>query len=178
MQTSASRMTAPSAQPFSTSIGSANTTLTRGEYKARPAHQDDIEAIAVSMRPADRREIKLLSGQEPKQALTECFEKSDVCRTLLYQDTPLIMYGTSRFDDETGIVWGLGSDEIDKHTMPFLRVSRAEVELLQGDYDLIFNFVHTENTLHLKWVEFVDFDVFDPIEHPSGQMVRPIQRRK
>lgn len=126
------------------------------------------------MRPADRREIKLLAGQEPKQALTECFEGSSICRTLTYQGTPLIMYGTT--DD--GVVWGLGSEAIDAHTMGFLRVSRDEVEVIQGDHQKIFNFVHADNALHLKWVRFVGFDIYDTIEHQSGELVHPIVRNK
>jgi hypothetical protein len=135
---------------------------------------DDVGAIAASMRPADQREIMLLSGQEPKQALTECFEQSDVCRTLSYQDTPLIMYGTT----PQGIVWGLGSSTIDEHTFGFLRISREEVEILQGDKPLIFNLVHADNELHLKWVKYVGFEIYDAVVHPSGELVHPIRRSK
>jgi len=126
------------------------------------------------MRHADRREIMLLSGQEPNQALTECFEQSTVCRTLSHKDTPLIMYGTTK----DGIVWGLGSTAVDKHVMGFLRVSRDEVEILQGDHEQIYNFVHADNELHLKWVEFVGFEIFDRVAHPSGEPVHPILRSK
>lgn len=135
---------------------------------------DDVGAIAASMRPADRREIMLLSGQEPKEALTECFEQSEIVRTLAHKNTPLIMYGTTR----QGIVWGLGSEAIDNHTMGFLRVSREEVELLQGDHGQIYNLVHADNELHLKWVEFVGFEIFDAVVHPSGELVHPIIRSK
>lgn len=126
------------------------------------------------MRPADRREVMLLSGQEPEEALTDCYDNSEICRTLSFGDTPLIMYGTTK----DGIVWGLGSSEIDKHTMGFLRVSREEVELLQGDHEQIYNFVHADNELHLKWVEFVGFKIFDRVDHPSGEPVHPILRSK
>lgn len=156
------------------SIGSGSISLTRNEYNARTSTVDDIGAIAASMRPADRREIMLLSGQEPKEALTECFESSTVCRTLSYKNTPLIMYGTTK----DGIVWGLGSTEIDKHTMGFLRVSRDEVEVLQGDHEQIYNLVHADNELHLKWVEFVGFEIYEAVEHPSGELVHPIIRSK
>ena len=126
------------------------------------------------MRPADQREVMLLSGQEPEEALTDCFDNSEICRTLSHEDTPLIMYGTTK----DGIVWGLGSSEIDNHTMGFLRVSREEVEILQGDHEQIYNFVHADNELHLKWVEFVGFEIFDRVDHPSGEPVHPILRSK
>lgn len=124
------------------------------------------------MRPADKREIMLLSGQEPNEALTECFELSDVCRTLSYKNTPLIMYGTT----PAGIVWGLGSTAIDDHTFGFLRVSREEVAVLQGDKPQLYNLVHADNELHLKWVKYVGFEIFDAVEHSSGELVHPILR--
>lgn len=130
------------------------------------------------MRPADEEEVMLLSGQQPKEALTQSFEASEIVRTLSYRDQPLIMYGTARAPDNRGIVWGLGTTEIEKHTVPFLRVSRSEVELLQGDFSQIFNLVHHANKLHLQWVKFVGFTLNDPITHPSGELVVPISRSK
>jgi len=155
----------------------ANTYRTHGEYNARPTTEADIGAIAASMRPADAYEVKVLSGQDPTEALTSSYELSQVCRTLSYQDTPLIMYGTVEMPDGSGCVWGLGSTEIEKHVIPFLRVSKTEVDILQGNFPLIFNFVHAANHLHLKWVDYVGFDINEPVEHVTGELVRPIHRR-
>lgn len=160
----------------STLTGLANTTRERGEYNARPSVIEDIGAIAASMRPADQKEVSLLSGQGPLDALTQSFVHSNVTRTLSYQDQPLIMYGTAEFQPGVGIVWGLGSEALDDHVVGFLRMSRPEVEILQGSYQTLFNYVHAENELHLKWVQFVGFTLFDPQTHESGETVIPIQR--
>ena len=156
--------------------GLDNTIRERGEYNARPATSGDIGAIAASMRPADRNEVKLLSGQEPEQALFQSFAFSSVTRTLSYQDQPLIMYGTAEFQPGVGIVWGLGSEALDDHVVGFLRMSRPEVEILQGPYHTLFNYVHAANALHLNWCQFVGFTLFDPQTHESGETVIPIQR--
>lgn len=163
---------------FSISTGSESTILERGEYKARPALERDIEDIAASMRPADMREVEAISGQTPREALEHSFELSSLCRTLCYRDTPLIMYGTCEVSEFSGVVWGLGSTALDDHVMGFLRVSKAEVETLQAHYEQIFNFVHADNELHLKWVEYVGFTLFDPVIHESGETVIPIQRSR
>lgn len=162
--------------PSSTLTGLENTTHERGEYNARPSVIEDIGAIAASMRPADQREVRLLSGQGPLDALTQSFVHSSVTRTLSYKDQPLIMYGTAEFQPGVGIVWGLGSEALDDHVVGFLRMSRPEVDILQGSYRTLFNYVHADNELHLKWVKFVGFTLFDPMTHESGETVIPIQR--
>lgn len=169
-------MTPHSLLTSSTSTGLGNTTHERGEYNARPSRPEDIGAIAASMRPADKREVKLLSNQDPHEALTQSYRLSSVTRTLSYRDQPLIMYGTSEFQKGIGIVWGLGSDALDKHVVGFLRMSKSEVEILQGGYQALFNYVHADNELHLRWVEYVGFTLFDPMTHESGETVIPIQR--
>lgn len=157
--------------------GSGSTIRERGEYKARPATKDDIGAIAASMRPADQEEVRVLANQSPFEALDHSYHFSTLCRTLCYQDQPLIMYGTTDIGDNSAIVWGLGSSLLDDHVTGFLRMSRPEVQILQGSYDKIFNFVHSKNELHLKWVEFVGFELLDPMPHESGETVVPIIRR-
>lgn len=169
-------MTHPLPVTSYTSTGLGNTIHERGEYNARPSIPEDIGTIAVSMRPADRKEVKLLSGQEPLDALTQSYVHSKVTRTLSHKDTPLIMYGTAEFQPGVGIVWGLGSDALDDHVLGFLRMSRPEVEILQEGYRTLFNYVHATNELHLKWVKFVGFTLFDPQTHESGETVIPIQR--
>ena len=170
------RTTLRSPVTSSTLTGLENTIHERGEYNARPSVLEDIGAIAASMRPADQREVRLLSGQGPLDALTQSFVHSSVTRTLSYKDQPLIMYGTAEFQPGVGIVWGLGSEALDDHVVGFLRMSRPEVEILQGSYSMIFNYVHADNDLHLKWVKFVGFNLFDPMTHESGETVIPIQR--
>ena len=59
------------------------------------------------------------------------------------------MYGTAEFQPGVGIVWGLGSEALDDHVVGFLflRMSRPEVEILQGPHTPLFNYVHAENEL-------------------------------
>ena len=147
------------------------------KYKIVPARPEHIPHIAEHMREEDKAEIWYLSGSTPTQSLTNGLRESEVCYTVLIDDTPALMFGIVERTllSRTGTVWMLGTDDIHK-----IRFGRREFTLmwrrlmnLARGYHLIDNYVHVDNETSIKWLEFMGF-AFDEAQ-PMGLFQQPFQ---
>lgn len=126
------------------------------------ATSEHVNHIAPSLREADRLELSVAStnNQTDLESLQHCVDISYKCRTLLYKGEPFFVYGITK----DGFVWAMGTDVIFDCKREFYVVSWEEVEWLQEDFDLIGNYVHSQNTLHINWLRKIGFKGFEPCE--------------
>ena len=54
-----------------------------------------------------------------------------------------------------GYVWLLGTDDINRFPMTFLRRSRAWFDKCTEGYDIVGNFVDQRNTKHIEWLKWI-----------------------
>ena len=130
-----------------------------GNLTLKKASLSDIEPIAQNMRMSDRQELTMLNI-EPIQALTFPWtQKGTDTYTLFAQSTPIAMMGTG-WDGSLlnhAKVWMLGTKEIQDNYLSFLKGSRDVVKLLQGSYDLIYNFVPVSDSETIEWLLWCGF---------------------
>ena len=133
----------------------------------RPAIEQDVEWLASRLRQADIDEIDAYAGITPLEALSEGYKRSTKCFTGICEDDPFILFGAVPVTEGAGAVWLLGSDGINKARMPFLRQSKEWLEVLHEDFPLLFNYVDARNTVHIRWLRWLDFK-FINLHHQFG----------
>ena len=142
---------------------------------------DDPYEIAPYLRFQDKREC-LIFGLEPIEALSEPLSiEGAKTYTIRYDDNCIAMCGTVPIDEETARVWMLGTGAINSNFRPFLRGCKEVIEILQGDYEMVENFVpvdHHETIMWLSWCGFVFDEVMHEVNgHTMMRFVRCINRK-
>lgn len=125
--------------------------------------------IANNMRKADAREC-YIHNLTPLEALTESLEIHDAkTYTIKFDHTPIGMCGNVPIDNNMARIWLLGTDDINKNFRPFLRGCIPTINLIQGTYSSVENFVpvdHADTVMWLTWCGFVfDEDVYEINSH-------------
>lgn len=128
------------------------------EFAVRLALVEDIPAIASGMREADRMEVWAAYHLTPAAALELSFKREGMKFTGLYKGTPILMVGAARMSLIGGASpWLLGTDDVRKISVPFLRNSRAYVQMMLSKYRYLENYVDVRNELSINWLKFCGF---------------------
>lgn len=137
---------------------------------ATPLH---VRLLAPHLRNADRVELEHGSGETPTGALTRGLAVSSESFTVLAPEGPICIFGICPVEGGAG-VWLLGSDGIKTHYREFARRSRGIWEALARRYGTLYNLIHPENKLHLRWLQWLGAEFGDPCPHPiSGEPFVP-----
>lgn len=136
---------------------------------SRLRKQDQVECVAL--------------GHNSYNALKIGLDISSTCNTILdpVNLLPMAMYGISKGDYGFGLIWMLCSPEIEKHPKTFLRGS---VDALQDlwdtcEYPALYNYTHTGNDLHHRWLRWLGFTFLRKVEaKPSLYFYEFIKLRK
>lgn len=130
--------------------------------------------LALHLREADRQELSAGSGETPAQAITRGLEASCESWTILAPEGPIAMFGVCPLVTGCAAVWLLGSDGIKTHYREFARRSQGIFDDLADRYGLLTNLVHPENTLHLRWLQWLGCEFGTATAHPvSGEPFIP-----
>lgn len=141
--------------------------------KSRPHHAEE---ISESLRFHDKREC-MIWGFTPLEALTEPFA-IDGSRnyTIRFDDRPIAMCGTVPIEEYQGRVWMLGTGAVNNNFRPFLRGCKEVINILQGDFHTIENFVpvdHHDTIMWLSWCGFTfDDETYEINGHAMMRFVR------
>ena len=71
------------------------------------------------------------------------------------------MFGIGRMTllSQVGAPWLLGTEEIAKHGMHFLRASKRYIESQRKRYSLLLNYVDARHIIAIRWVRFLGFEL-------------------
>lgn len=122
--------------------------------EVRLAEPPDALRMSPHLRDADLLEVKA-HYLSPFSALWGGIKDSETCYTATLEDKPILIFGIVHAADEpkTGNIWLLGTDDIKKIAFQFLRESPEYIDQMCQGYELVTNFVHMENELHIKWLK-------------------------
>lgn len=124
----------------------------------RLAMPEDIPVVAAGIREADRREVWASHHQTPLEALETSTKRKGMCFTGVYKGFPIVIFGAARMSLVGGAnPWLLGTEDIVKITVPFLRYSRSYIDLVRSEYRYLENYVDVRNELSIKWLKFCGF---------------------
>ncbi|MAE81629.1 MAG: hypothetical protein CMB80_02750 [Flammeovirgaceae bacterium] len=133
----------------------------------------DTYAMAPFLRQVDKDEIMASHGFEPKEAITKCFAKANAAKVGCVDSVPFIMFGVTRHTiiSDHASIWMLGTDELENHSIRFIReCHKAVVDISEG-MAIIENWCDARNELTLRWLKWLGFTIEDP--EPYGMYQLP-----
>lgn len=142
-------------------------------YIVRQATADDAAALVAGMRKADAEEVWAGWRQTPEEAVRVSLAGSrDPLAGLAPDGRLLCLFGVtgSTVLSDTAAPWMLGTDELPKHAMAFLRVSRSWTRLIKEEYSMLENFVDMRNRLAVRWLRWLGFTVEEARPFGPGQL--------
>ena len=127
---------------------------------AQPKH---IIYLAKNLRVEDQIEVSCMN-KTPQQALLIALSRDDLTLTVLDPyNIPYAMFGAGKIDDET-YIWMLGTEDVYKYRIEFLKRCREWVWGFVDVYEKVFNLVHVDNKLAIRWLEWCKAEFSDPIQ--------------
>jgi len=127
----------------------------------------DIEHIAAHMREEDAREVMASHGHTPLQALAWAVTTSDLCRTIVWKQTPTGLMGYARCADAGASVWLLGTDALiaSSRRKSFLRISRHILDVWADAFGVLFNYVDARAVTSRRWLRWMGFVEHAPVPY-------------
>jgi len=110
------------------------------------------------MREVDKQEIWSSGRFRPLEALLDGFNLSgDNCYTLFLNMDIVGIFGVSKVQEDTGIVWLMGSDNLTKYKKGFYKVSKEYLELFLKEFKTVFIYVDERNKTTAEWLKRLGF---------------------
>lgn len=125
----------------------------------RPGTLADARSLAPRLRPADERELKLSSGGTSRDILQASVSMSDEVWAGESEGVVIALGGLTLFDgpQRLGVPWMVGSDELLQHPIKLVREGRRFVSQWEKRCQVMTNFVHAENHVHIEWLKRIGF---------------------
>jgi len=136
----------------------------------RKATVEDAKWLAPRLRKADRAECLAAIGKPPEDVMPGGVALATAAYTMLTPDgTRCGIFGCSKIPGKPGwgLVWMSATDELEKYPRIFLRHSRSIIELLHQEYKTLWNVVHADNVVHIRWISWCGFH-FGAVHHING----------
>ena len=129
---------------------------TSAEY--RPSIKLDCYELAPRLCPKDAYEVLSSDGLSPLDALLMSLERSYECHTILRNGEPMGMFGVGYGGDTmSGVPWMLTDGDFQGFRKKFLKQGRQWVGNLKKRHQVLFNYVHSENTDSIRWLKWLGF---------------------
>lgn len=128
-----------------------------------------IEYIADNMRQEDIDEVWASDHYTPLEALMAGWKQSDYSVIITINDEPCVMIGlVSRgLLSDKGIPWMLGTEGALKYKKKFFTLVPPIIKDMLILCKYLYNYVHTENKVSIKWLKWIGFTLCDP--EPYGR---------
>ena len=139
----------------------------------RPATGADALALGPKLRDEDKAEALAAYGLPPDQTLAISLGRSKEAYTMLKDGELAGMFGVCPTDhSDVGSVWLLATPLLVTNWLTFLRHARTGRDWLHQSYPILWAFADERNTVHLKWLEWMGFNIIN--RHPEfGVEKRP-----
>lgn len=126
----------------------------------------DIADLYHRLRQADYDEVRAASGPGVADTIMRGFEITDDCWAGRSPDgTMLAVWGVAP-SPAGGVIWLLGTYDLDHYKGAHLRLSVAYVAEKLAQYGRLYNYVDARNTTAIRWLKRLGFTVHPP--EPQG----------
>jgi hypothetical protein len=128
--------------------------------------ETDLEYLANNLRDVDRRELEALFDEPAIEGLKYSIENADSIWVVCHKQIPCMIFGISDRTEEkeearSGLIWAVGTDEVYKHKKALHEISQNVINNWFEEYDVLFNYIWDENTLHKTWLKSLGFLFFE-----------------
>src|SRR5690606_34030015 len=128
------------------------------------AAPEDCFTLAPNLREEDVQEILHASGLSPLHGLIHSFRPGTTL-AVVWGDEVVALFGHSGDPGEVGYPWMLASPALSKIRKSFLRECRRHVQEMLDIYGYLTNFVWAHNTVHIKWLQWLGFEILPETYH-------------
>lgn len=131
-----------------------------GKAYVRKAAISDATSVGPNLRAADRNELAALTKQSPVSVIEDGINDSPNSYTVCLRDgdTPCAVFGVNESGDtDIGVVWCLGTDDLFRIALKFLRNSKWWVNELHKKHKVLFNVIDSRQTVYIKWLKWLGF---------------------
>lgn len=121
----------------------------------------DIEILAPILREQDKMEVFCSHGVSPEEALSISKKNSKECFTVIGDDEEdvILMFGVVEDDNGEALPWLLGSDKTAEIPKFVLENSSAKIAEWKEKYSRLYNFVHADNEVSLRFLTWLGFSL-------------------
>ena len=125
------------------------------------ATEKDIREFADNIRYMDEKEVKIVSGKPFRDQLDELLRNKKHVKVIRCNGVLLGIGGWYKEMLDWGLYsqgvvgWMLLTTAVEDHKIAFLRWSKWLVKCLLEEYSYITNTAYIENTLHIRYLEFL-----------------------
>jgi ribosomal protein S18 acetylase RimI-like enzyme len=130
------------------------------------AKLSDIVDLYPRLRLVDYDEVRAASGPSVASALVSGFEFSDECWAARSEEGKLLAVWGIVPSSEGGIIWLLGTDELDRHRGALFRLAREYVAKMLSTYGRLYNYVDARNAKAIRWLNRLGFTIH--LAEPRG----------
>ena len=149
------------------------------EAKLIKPTQQHVDYIAKNMRAADVAEVWASDRHTPDTAMVTSFDQSEYSATATVDGVPCLMLGVGSRGPLTqiGIPWMLGTDGVVKHRHSLTKLVGPVMDEMSRMYPILLNYVHTKNTVSVKWLARIGFTVEPAQPHGlTGELFHRFER--
>ena len=144
--------------------------------------EEQLLYIADHLKQDDYREIVGLSGRTGiRDNLLLCARYSQWARVALFDDVPVAAFGvysTNPFA-KVGCIWMLTTEMTQRHKVYTGKKSRAGIDALLQDWDMLWNYVDAGNVQTIWWLEWMGAKIGEPEPLPPyGCLYRYFEFRR
>lgn len=131
-------------------------------HRVVEANMSHIQHLVDNLREADLKEVKCFVD-DVKIAFRAALFNDDLTYTVLDKnDIPYVMFGAGTNAKEH-YIWMLGTYDVEKYKRTFTRHCREWVNYFVKKYKKVYNYVHVENKLAIKWLMWCGATFDEPI---------------
>jgi len=140
----------------------------------RAGTKEDAYVLGPNLKEIDTLEVSACSGGSNIDGILSAF---DVPNSKIYtivddkDDYILGMFGCGdclHSGVGFGVPWLLGTKRLEEHSKQFLRHNRKWVKEISGEYEILYNYIHTDNAIGQRWLTWCGFDIKTNYKHRIG----------
>ena len=131
----------------------------------RLASEVDCIYFSEHLRKEDIQEIQAVTGLPPLLSLLTGLKMSSVPLVICNPDCkPVAMLGVVP-NGLIGFIWMVGTDDLKKISISFLRNSKDVCDVLKGKHQILHNYVDKRNKLHINWLKWMGFSIINEVNY-------------
>lgn len=140
-----------------------------------PCAPEHAYAMAPNLRKEDREELEAI-GISALEGLLESVKIPGMAYTWIVDEKPICMFGCSHPEiiSDIGMPWLLASQEIENHTIAFMRHYAVFMDRAKELYSFLENYIDARQVSTIRWLKRCGFTIHKA--QPYGIMGLPFHR--
>lgn len=139
--------------------------MSRPVLETRAPTPEDLAQLALNLREQDRAELVAAGWDDFRTALEESVRFSKWTLVAVVDGEPACVFGCAEYGSllaPDGVPWFLGTDAVTRHRRVLQRQAPRYIGAMLQDYPRLFNAVHADNTVAVRWLRRLGFTL-----HPA-----------